>query len=111
MNRRGFFGGAVASVAGLFGFGKIAQPPAEGQAIQHVMTYDSIVVDSHVAYTYDPSIIKIGDALVLKSGGPMLIVEDFENSGKVICSWKDSEGKRQSASFHVACLAQGCWQD
>jgi len=44
--------------------------------------------------------LKIGDVVVLKSGGPKMTVAYIGNSGKIDCVWfKESNEKR--GTFHV----------
>jgi len=36
---------------------------------------------------------KIGDTVMLKSGGPLMTVENEEEGGRVMCKWFDEKNK------------------
>ncbi len=47
--------------------------------------------------------MKVGDVVVLKSGGPQMTVEEIENNF-VYCTWFDGQKERQKDSFSESTL-------
>ena len=53
---------------------------------------------------------KIGDVVVLNSGGPLMVIATVpsicvgDTHARVSCTWIAPSGKAQAASFKVACL-------
>jgi uncharacterized protein YodC (DUF2158 family) len=50
--------------------------------------------------------VNIGDVVELKSGGPQMAVEfyDDRDPSRVICCWFDSDGNRKEGNFSMASL-------
>lgn len=42
---------------------------------------------------------KIGDVVVLKSGGPEMTVENIDEQGNVTCTWFDKDNNRKTETF------------
>lgn len=58
---------------------------------------------------------KVGDVVVLKSGGPMMTVEKEVGDDRIGVTWFDQSqagiSSLQSAAFHRECLAPGVLGD
>ena len=48
--------------------------------------------------------MNIGTRVRLKSGGPLMTINEIENDGFVVCVWFDSAGNIQYAKFKTAVL-------
>ena len=48
--------------------------------------------------------LKLGDQVILASGGPTMKVIGFSPNGCVWCEWKDAKGRIQEASFGPSML-------
>jgi uncharacterized protein YodC (DUF2158 family) len=45
-----------------------------------------------------------GNRVMLRSGGPEMIVRETLPGDRARCDWTDSSGKRETADFALACL-------
>ena len=42
---------------------------------------------------------EIGDVVVLKSGGPLMTIESFDENNRLYCVWFDKDGNQQFNYF------------
>ena len=73
------------------------------------MTDYSIQADSNTAVKVEtsPKPFKIGDILILKSGGPAMTLTEIENIFAT-CEWFDGDQRHFSSVFPIACLMIEC---
>ena len=73
------------------------------------MTDYSMQADGSVAVKAEtsPKPFKIGDILILKSGGPAMTLTEIENI-LATCEWFDGDQKHFSSVFPIACLMIEC---
>jgi uncharacterized protein YodC (DUF2158 family) len=46
----------------------------------------------------------VGDVVRLKSGGPAMTIDSFDEDGDAVCVWFDSDMKHQSRVFTIGTL-------
>ena len=47
---------------------------------------------------------KVGDTVRLKSGGPLMTIDQIDPQSGIWCTWFDDKNKRQTDSFKAAVL-------
>jgi uncharacterized protein YodC (DUF2158 family) len=61
-----------------------------------------LMIDLRCRPGYERFPFRLGDDVVLKTGGPVMTVVDFDETGKVTDAWRSTTGKPSEKTAHHA---------